>query len=135
MASLKNHIDGTSGQEGEFRDVIADRSISLSLRNKYVLPLDTPPGDNYFIVSEGTSKQLEWQSVSQAGLGDVIGPGSSINGNLCSFNGTTGKLIQDSGISSSGLLTNPLAQNLLMDSIFKVVGLSLMITLTLHNGL
>jgi microcystin-dependent protein len=38
-----------------------------------------------------------------AGAGDVVGPGSSVNGNLVAFDGTTGKLVKDSGIASSDL--------------------------------
>lgn len=32
-----------------------------------------------------------------SGTGDVVGPGSSVSGNVATFSGTTGKLIQDSG--------------------------------------
>ena len=35
------------------------------------------------------------------GLGDVTGPGSSGSGNLPSFSGTTGKVVQDSGIPAA----------------------------------
>lgn len=34
------------------------------------------------------------------GTGDVVGPGSAVSGNIVLFDGTTGKLIKDSGISS-----------------------------------
>lgn len=37
------------------------------------------------------------------GAGNVSGPASSVSGNLASFNTTSGKLIQDSGISSATL--------------------------------
>jgi len=40
--------------------------------------------------------------VDTATDGVVIGPGSSVNSYLCSFNGTTGKLIKNSGISAIG---------------------------------
>jgi len=40
--------------------------------------------------------------VDTATDGVVIGPGSSVNSHLCSFNGTTGKLIKNSGISAIG---------------------------------
>lgn len=36
------------------------------------------------------------------GAGDVSGPASSIDGNVVKFDGTTGKLIKDSGVSLSG---------------------------------
>ncbi len=39
------------------------------------------------------------------GSGDVVGPASSVSGNLASFSGTTGKLLQDGGIAVSSLVT------------------------------
>lgn len=36
-------------------------------------------------------------TVGSGGTGDVTGPASSVSGNLASFSGTTGKIIQDSG--------------------------------------
>ena len=44
------------------------------------------------------------------GSGDVVGPASSVNGRVATFNGTTGKLIQDGGVLLSSLaLTSSLA--------------------------
>jgi hypothetical protein len=40
-----------------------------------------------------------------AGTGDVTGPASSVSGRFASFNGTTGKIIQDSTFSSSSFAT------------------------------
>lgn len=40
-----------------------------------------------------------------AGSGDVLGPSSAVNSNIALFNGTTGKLIKDSGVSTSSFLT------------------------------
>jgi fibronectin-binding autotransporter adhesin len=40
-----------------------------------------------------------------AGGGDVTGPGSSVSANVTTFSGTTGKIIQDSGIASANLVT------------------------------
>lgn len=37
------------------------------------------------------------------GTGDVVGPSSSVDGNLAAFDGTTGKLLKDSGIASSSV--------------------------------
>jgi hypothetical protein len=42
-------------------------------------------------------------SVTPAGAGNVTGPGSSVNNNLTSFNGTSGTLIKDSGIAASNV--------------------------------
>lgn len=38
--------------------------------------------------------------------GDVVGPASATSGNLASFSGTTGKLIQDSGVASNQVVTS-----------------------------
>jgi len=40
-----------------------------------------------------------------AGTGDVTGPASSTSGNLPSFNGTTGKILQDSGVAAANVVT------------------------------
>ena len=40
-----------------------------------------------------------------SGSGDVVGPASAINGNVVFFDGTTGKLIKDSGLALSGTNT------------------------------
>ena len=37
---------------------------------------------------------VPWES---GGSGDVVGPSSAVSGNVATFNGTTGKLVQDSG--------------------------------------
>ena len=43
-----------------------------------------------------------WEAIIGGGTGDVVGPASAVNNNLVAFDGTTGKLIKDSGVSSSG---------------------------------
>jgi hypothetical protein len=45
---------------------------------------------------------LKWATTA----GDVVGPASSVDGNVASFNGITGKLIQDSGFSASDIGLN-----------------------------
>ncbi len=40
-----------------------------------------------------------------AGGGDVAGPASAVSGRVATFNGTTGKIIQDSGLTLSGTNT------------------------------
>ena len=46
-----------------------------------------------------------WVTVS--GSGDVVGPASSTAGRVATFNGTTGKLIQDGGVLLSNLVSGP----------------------------
>jgi len=52
---------------------------------------------------------LEFATVS--GTGDVVGPGSSINDRVVFFDGLTGKLIKDSGLTLSGSNTGDNATN------------------------
>ncbi len=40
----------------------------------------------------------EWVNISQ-GDGDVVGPDTSVDGNIATFNGTTGGVIKDSGVN------------------------------------
>lgn len=43
-----------------------------------------------------------------SGSGDVVGPASAVANNLASYNGTTGKLIKDAGVSPSSFATLPI---------------------------
>ena len=57
-------------------------------------------GDTIYCVTDGTSANNDHWTVVQTNIdGAVIGPASSTSGNLALFNGTTGKLIADSGKS------------------------------------
>lgn len=56
--------------------------------------------------NQAASTAFVQDAVSGAG-GDVTGPSSSVSGNIATFNGTTGKIIQDSGVSPSSLVTGP----------------------------
>lgn len=59
-------------------------------------------GDNS---TKAASTAYVLAAVSAAGGGDVIGPSSAGDENLAIFDGTTGKLLKDSGISSALLTT------------------------------
>ena len=64
-----------------------DGSASASLSNQW---------DALHVVSDGT----DWLKVSVAGSGsgDIVGPGSATDNAITRFDGTTGKLVQNSGI-------------------------------------
>lgn len=53
----------------------------------------------------GTCKIFPLGVSGAAVAGDVVGPASSTNGNIVTMNGTTGKLIQDSGTALSAVAT------------------------------
>jgi hypothetical protein len=64
-------------------------------------------------ITNGTTTPSIATSVSNAasfrtsiGAGDVVGPASSVTARIATFNGTTGKIIQDSGTLISGLATS-----------------------------
>lgn len=44
--------------------------------------------------------------LAEAGSGNVVGPGSSVNTDLAAFNGVTGKLLSDSGIATANVVQN-----------------------------
>ncbi len=44
-----------------------------------------------------------------ASTGNVVGPASAVNGNLAAFDGTTGELLEDSGIATSQVATSQTA--------------------------
>jgi hypothetical protein len=46
-----------------------------------------------------------WITLSTGGTGDVVGPASAVASNLAAFDGTTGKLIKDSGIAMADVLS------------------------------
>jgi hypothetical protein len=53
------------------------------------------PSSSTFLRGDGA-----W-ATPPSGTGDVVGPASSVNTRIATFNGTTGKLIQDSGFTTS----------------------------------
>jgi hypothetical protein len=52
-------------------------------------------------LSNTTFLRGDGQWATPSGTGDVVGPSSSVANRIVTFNGTTGKLIQDSGLTSS----------------------------------
>lgn len=60
-----------------------------------------------------TDHDTEWID-PPSGLGDVVGPGSAVSGNLVAFDGATGKLVKDALVSSSSFATA--AQGALADT-------------------
>ena len=58
------------------------------------IDLDLPGGANLFLNADG-----DYAPIAGAGLGDVTGPMVAVNNNIAVFDGTTGKVIKDSGVS------------------------------------
>lgn len=63
-------------------------------------------GDMIICVVDGTAANNDDWTVVQSNIdGAVTGPTSSVNGNIAVFDGTTGKVVKDGGITVSGLST------------------------------
>jgi hypothetical protein len=66
-------------------------------------------GTLYFVTDELVTERSNgttWDSYSATTVGgNVVGPASAVSHNLAGFNGTTGKLIEDSGIAESAVVT------------------------------
>lgn len=45
-------------------------------------------------------------TIPAGGTGDVVGPAVAVNNNIVTFDGVTGKLIKDSGVAISSLITS-----------------------------
>lgn len=67
---------------------------------KTILPSQTGASGKV-LTSDGAN--ATWQAPSGSGLGDVSGPSSATSDNIAVFDGATGKLVKDSGVSISGL--------------------------------
>lgn len=60
---------------------------------------------------------------SAPGTGNVTGPGSAVSGDIATFNGVTGKIIQDSGIVAANvLLTTTAHAGLINEQVFSATG-------------
>lgn len=75
------------------------------------LPLGTD--GQVLVVDTSTPSGLKWQTAG-AGTGDVVGPASSTDNAIARFDSTTGKIIQNSGVTISD--TNVLTTAGLIDS-------------------
>ncbi len=73
-------------------------------------------GSSYICIQANTTQEppnaTYWELLAQKGVdgegsGDVIGPSSAVNGNFVAFDGSTGKLIEDSGYSADDFASKP----------------------------
>ena len=64
-----------------------------------------PPaeGDEVYVADETTRYRYDGAAWQIAAAGDVVGPGVSVDDNIATFDLTTGKIIQDSGVNISAV--------------------------------
>ena len=77
------------------------RQTPISLLPELTEPLDA--GAWIPVVQSGETFKIAAGDFIGDGSGDVVGPSSSVDNRLATFDGTTGKLIQDSGVLLSDL--------------------------------
>ncbi|RLA59673.1 MAG: hypothetical protein DRQ89_13755, partial [Epsilonproteobacteria bacterium] len=81
--------------------LVAPSTSSYSIE----LPTSAPSSSGQILATQNSSGKLKWTT---AGNGDVVGPASvSVDGNLAAFDSTSGKLIKDSLIPMSSVVTGP----------------------------
>jgi hypothetical protein len=106
-ATELGYVDGVTSAIQTQIDAKVNKSLYaatgsiLTLNNSATVAALTV-GANGTVLSadDTTALGIKWSS---AGAGDVTGPGSSSADNIVSFNGTTGKVIKDSGITASSV--------------------------------
>lgn len=107
-AALALTFKGTLGTDGTISALPASHTVG----DVYIAAAGAPdingiavePGDMIICTKTGTSASDGDWSVVQTNIdGAVTGPDSSVNGNLAIFQGTSGKIISDSGISLQNL--------------------------------
>ena len=89
-------------------DLTANRTISTATRRPACTIVANATGGSAVptAVSLGTGLACSAGTIinTGSGSGDVTGPGSAVSGNIATYNGTTGKIIQDGGLAVGALV-------------------------------
>ncbi len=98
---FKGTLDGTSTSPGTSTPV-ADRGHTYRVKTAgYIGGVKCEVGDMLICTTDGTAAgtSANWTVIQTNIDGAVVGPASAVNNNIAVFNGTTGKLIKDSGFT------------------------------------
>lgn len=94
--SLTTNVTGTLPVTNGGTGLATFAALSIPVANTLntLTALTATAGQSIRINAGGSA----WEAYTPAsGTGDVTGPGSSVSGNIATFNGVTGKIIQDGG--------------------------------------
>tara|TARA_Y100000592_G_scaffold49713_1_gene78758 strand:- start:24237 stop:29087 length:4851 start_codon:yes stop_codon:yes gene_type:complete len=101
--NTSNIASNTTNIAANTSDIATNTSAIANLATSSLTDVSsTAPTNNQ--VLQYNSASSEYQPVTlSTGSGDVTGPSSSTDTNIASFDGTTGKIIQDGGITTSAI--------------------------------
>lgn len=93
-------VSGTAGSArflGNTSGYVILQAPAAPANQTYTLPTAYPAAASGYYLTSNTSGTLTWAEVS--GTGDVVGPAGATANAIAVFNGTTGLIIKDSGVT------------------------------------
>lgn len=102
---LKGDLPSHSVSLSELQEIATDTVLGRSTSGTGTVELVTCKSVGRAVLAATTQADARTAIGAGTGGGDVSGPGSSTDGHVVTFNGTTGKVIKDSGLTLSGTNT------------------------------
>lgn len=116
LTALNTQVSGIAANQF-INPMLADGDIIIQASN---LPARLPIGVDGQVLTVVAGNPV-WSTV--AGTGDVVGPAFAVDQNIATFDGITGKLIQDSGITIAAILAQiPSAPTQIATTVFTSSG-------------
>lgn len=81
--------------------------IATSVSGTDVIAVDQ--GGTVGLAGTATTRQTTVAALLQLGPGPITGPGSSVDGDIVTFNGTTGRVLKDSGFQVARVVQGPVS--------------------------